>query len=472
MPVPVISVAQMREWERATWASGQTEAAVIARVGECLARRALELTRPGDRIVLLAGRGHNGDDVRAMQPHLRDRDVKQIEVCEPATTLLEVQHSLRESPGLLVDGLFGIGLTRSLDNDWQRLVACVNESCARVLAVDVPSGLDAETGQPLPDAIRATVTITVGAPKRGLLAPDAALFIGRLEVAHDVGLVPCPCTSELQWTLPEDFAGYPPPRRSDGHKGTFGHAAIIAGSLGYHGAAVLAARGAQRARPGLVTLFTQPDVYAPVASQLQAAMVQPWHEGLDFSDFTAVLAGPGLAAKILSPHVRESLRELWRTSASPIVVDASALDWLARDASPLSATRIITPHPGEAARLLGCAIAQVQRDRPAAVRALSEQFNRCWVVLKGQHTLVGRADGEMFINSSGNPGLAQGGSGDLLAGYIAGRLAQPLLQNEPLRALRYAIFEHGAAADRLSTRGVNWIVEELAGELGAGRSLS
>src|SRR6185503_14263204 len=101
-----------------------------------------------------------------------------------------------------------------------------------------------------------------------------------------------------------------------------------------------------RARPGLITLFTQPEVYAPIASQLQAVMAQPWREDLDFSDFTAALFGPGLAAKNLSPHVRESLRELWRRSASPIVVDASALDWLAREASPTSATRVITPHPG------------------------------------------------------------------------------------------------------------------------------
>ena len=342
----------------------------------------------------------------------------------------------------------------------------MNDARCRVLAADVPSGLDAETGRPLPEAIRAALTLTIGAPKRGLLVPSAASFVGRLEVADDVGLIPCSCESELRWTVPKDFAGYPPPRPADGHKGTFGHAAIIAGSMGYHGAAVLAARGAQRARPGLITLFPQPEVFTPVAAQLQAVMVQPWRDAMDLSKFSALLFGPGLAAENLSSRALESMQELWRTSALPIVVDASALKWLPRDASPPIAIRVITPHPGEAAQLLGCETSVVQNDRTAALRALAKQFN-CWVVLKGHNTLIGRAEGDVFVNSSGNSDLAQGGSGDLLAGYVAGWLAQLLLQKDPLLALRYAVFEHGAAADRLSVRGQNWIVEDLAEELGA-----
>ena len=465
MPVPVISVAQMREWERATWASGQTAAAVIARVGQCLARRALTLTQEGDSILLLAGKGHNGDDARAMRLHLPERVVKQMDVREPGEEMSELERMLGERPALIVDGLFGIGLSRPLNDDWQQLIARVNESRRCVLAVDVPSGLDAETGRALPDAIRATVTVTIGAPKRGLLVPDAARFVGRLEVARDVGLVPCPCASELQWTLPEDFCGYPPARPSDGHKGTFGHAAIVAGSVGFHGASVLAARGAQRARPGLITLFTQPEIYRPVAAQLQAVMVQPWRDNLDFSKFTAALFGPGLATENLPASVRECCKQIWLLSPSPVIADASALEWLPREMSA-PGIRVITPHPGEAALLLGCTTAEVQRDRAAALPALSKKFGNCWVVLKGQHTLIGRADGDLLVNGSGNDGLAQGGSGDLLAGFIAGWLAQPLLQNDPARVLRFAVFEHGAAADRLSTRRENWIVEELAEELG------
>jgi len=152
----------------------------------------------------------------------------------------------------------------------------VNQSKIPVLAVDVPSGLNADTGEVYGAAVEAAVTLTVGAPKIGMLAPGAWPFVGRLEVATDVGLVPCPppaSRDELHWTLPEDFAGFPPRRAVAAHKGSFGHLAIVAGSFGFHGAAVLAARGAQRAQPGLITLFTQEDVYHPIASQLQSVMV-------------------------------------------------------------------------------------------------------------------------------------------------------------------------------------------------------
>ena len=467
MSVPVITVAEMRAWERATWAAGQTESAVIARVGRSLAHHALALTRPGDTILLLAGKGHNGDDARAMAAHLPGRVVEQIDVRDPGKACLVLAVALERRPALIVDGLFGIGLTRALSAEWSAIIQMVNESHVRVLAVDVPSGLDADTGQPLPESIRASVTLTVGAPKRGLLATNAASFVGRLEVVDDVGFIPCPCAGEQQWTLPAYFEHWPPSRPADGHKGTFGHVAIVAGSLGYHGAAVLTARGAQRAGPGLITLFPQPVVYEPVASQLQAVMVQPWGEQIDFSKFSAVLFGPGLADEALPPEVRRTLETLWQTSPAPLVVDASALNWLPEINAPRPGLRVITPHPGEAARLLGVTTAQVQQDRPASLRALSRRHGNAWVVLKGRHTLVGRTEGDLFVNSSGNDRLAQGGSGDLLAGYIAGWLAQPTMQSDPLLALRAAVWEHGAAADRLSRRRENWIVEELAEELGA-----
>jgi NAD(P)H-hydrate epimerase len=249
--------------------------------------------------------------------------------------------------------------------------------------------------------------------------------------------------------------------------GIFGHAAIVAGSVVYHGASVLAARGALRARPGLITLFTQPETYAPVAAQLQSVMVQPWDADADLSKFNAVLFGPGLAATNLPPSVRQAFRRTWKTASCPVIVDASALDWLSPTLKPIPSCRVITPHPGEAARLLGNTTANVQKDRLAALRALSKKFGHCHVALKGHHTLIGRADGDVFVNSSGDSALAQGGTGDLLAGFIAGWLAQPMMQNDPLLALRYAVGEHGAAADRLSARRKNWIVEELAEELGA-----
>src|SRR2546426_9708724 len=158
-------------------------------------------------------------------------------------------------PTLIVDGLFGIGLNRPLEGVWVRLIEKVNRSQIPVLAIDVPSGLNADTGEPEGAAIRAAITLTLAAPKKGLLASAAWPFVGRLEVAPDIGLVPCPHEGEMLWTVAEDFLGYPPARPVDGHKGTFGHIVIFAGSLGYHGAAVLAANGATRAQPGLFSLF-------------------------------------------------------------------------------------------------------------------------------------------------------------------------------------------------------------------------
>lgn len=467
MPVPVVTISQMREWEQATWAAGQTPDAVIRRVGECLARRALSLTREGDLILILAGRGHNGDDARCAEPHLGERRVEVLSIRDPAANRTALAAALGKGPGLVIDGLFGIGLNRPLDSAWIEFIAALNAARVRVLSVDVPSGIDADTGEALGAAVESTVTLTLGAPKVGLLRSGAWAAVGRLELESDIGLVPCPCKSDLQWMSGSDFAGYPPARLAAAHKGSFGHLAIVAGSLGYHGAAVLAARGAQRARPGLVSLYTAPSVHAPVASQLQAVMVHPWRSDVRWPDgVSAFLCGPGLADRDLPGDLRHAVLELWQDADEPVIVDASALDWLPAKPTASRGVRVVTPHPGEAARMLGSSVADVQRDRAAALRALSRQYGGCWVVLKGHQTLVGRDRGPVCVNSTGNPGLAQGGSGDVLAGYLAGLLAQPALEGDPALAARYAVWQHGAAADRLSEGHPNWTIEDLAAHLG------
>ncbi len=467
MPVPVISIAQMRQWESATWATGQTEAEVIRRVGGCVAETTRKLTRSGDLILLLAGKGHNGDDARAAREHLADRRVELLDVTSPDAQLPALEIVLSQNPALVVDGLFGIGLNRPLDGSWSAFLNRLNQSRVRVLAVDVPSGLNADTGEPQGAAVEASLTLTIGAPKHGLLRPAAWPFVGRMEVAHDVGLLPCPLTSELQWTLPDDFAGFPPRRPVAAHKGSFGHLGIVAGSLGYHGAAVLAAHAAQRAQPGLITLFPHETVYHVIASQLQAVMVSPWQPATKLpGDFSAILIGPGLAARDLPDEMAMMTRHVWRDALVPVIVDASALDWLPLGSVSKNALRVLTPHPGEAARLLKSTVSQVQADRPRALREISHRFGNCWVVLKGHQTLIGRNGGEIFANSSGNPHLAQGGSGDVLAGFIAGLLAQPPLQAAPDHALRYAVWQHGTAADNLQANRANWIVEDILTELG------
>ena len=334
--------------------------------------------------------------------------------------------------------------------------------------MDVPSGLNADTGENFGAAIEAAVTLTVGAPKTGMLAQAAWPFVGRLEVVGDVGLIPCPLAGELQWALPDDFENFPTRRAVAGHKGTFGHLAIVAGSLGFHGAAVLATRAAQRAQPGLVTLFTQENVYHAVASQLQSAMVKLWTPDIKLlEDATGALIGPGLAALDVTEQMKVIIRRFWRDWQLPVVVDASALDWLAaQQTMARNAVRVVTPHPGEAARMLNTTVAWVQADRPRALREISRRFGNCWVVLKGHQTLIGRAEGKIFVNSSGNPHLAQGGSGDALAGFIAGLLAQPALQVDVEKTIRYAVWQHGAAADELQAKRANWVVEDLVAELG------
>jgi ADP-dependent NAD(P)H-hydrate dehydratase / NAD(P)H-hydrate epimerase len=460
----------MRQWESASWTAGLSAEAVIEEVGRLLARRVLQLTDPGDALWILAGKGHNGDDARAIAPHLAGRQARVIDAADPARGLAEFSQHLHAAgpnqPRWIIDGLYGIGLDRPLDPPWRALIEAVNAAGLPVLAVDVPSGLNADTGETEGAAIKATLTLTLAAPKSGLLKAPACT--GRLEVVPNIGLVPCPLRAELNWTMPEDFAGLPPPRPVAANKGDYGHAVIFAGSLGYHGAGVLTARGALRARPGLVTAFPQESVYLPIAAQLQSAMVQPWQAGQPPpKTCTAMLFGPGLAAPGLPEALKEEMRSHWRASPHHVVVDASALDWLPPGPTSAQAIRVITPHPGEAGRLLGSSAAAVQAGRVEALRELSKKFGNCWVVLKGNQTLVGRASGEIFVNSSGNPSLAQGGSGDLLAGYLTGLLAQPPWTTDALLAIRFGVWQHGAAADLLSRIKPHWTLDELQEHLGS-----
>ena len=454
----------MREWERTTWATGVSEASVLRRAGQAVARCVRRLTRPGAELLVLAGKGHNGDDARFAAEDLTDRPVRLVNVTDPHAAVAEVRNF---AGALIVDGLFGIGLSRPLVGDWLRLVQALNASRVPILSVDVPSGLNADTGEPLGTAVHATVTLTFGAMKAGLLQPQAAPFTGRLEVAADIGLVACPFNTELNWTLPEDFAHFPPPRPVAGHKGTFGHLVILAGSQGYHGAAVLAARGALRAMPGLVSVFTTERAYALVAAQLAQAMVHPWVAGASLpKSCSAILIGPGLAGVDVLPALVQEAVRLWQESPLPVIADASALAWLPRGPTHAGALRVVTPHPGEAAAMLGITKAGVLTDREGTLREIARSRGGCWVVLKGRHTLVGRADGEVFVNSSGNPQLAQGGSGDVLAGYLGGWLAQSLLRDHTGLIIRHAVWEHGHTAEVLSARQRAWEMAELVQLLG------
>ena len=272
------------------------------------------------------------------------------------------------------------------------------------------------------------------------------------------------------WISPAEFDAFPPAREADTHKGTYGHLVAVAGSMGYHGAGVLAARGAKRAQPGLITLLAQEAVYYPVAAQLQSAMVNVWSSDIHRFDMaTGILFGPGLADPRLPDDVKAIFRRLWRDAPVPMVVDATALTWLVPHSLGKNVVRVVTPHPGEAATLLRQTVAEVQANRERTVQEISRRHGNCLVVLKGHHTLIGNVDGAILANPSGNPYLAQGGSGDVLSGYLAGLLAQPALQADPAKTARFAVWQHGAAADKLQATRKNWMVEDLIEELGNAR---
>ncbi len=473
MSVPVISVARMREWEKATWDAGISENDVIAQVGRKLGAWLIGVTSVRDgRLLIVAGKGNNGEDARLTIPFFEKfcSEVPRIvNVRDPAADFAELDRVLSErSDWAVVDALFGIGLNRPLNLDWIRVVERLNDSGAEIFSVDCPSGLDADTGEPMGLAVRADRTLTLGAPKRGLLMAGAREFVGRLELEPDIGLVSLPLEGGLNWTTASDFAGFPPRRAVDDHKGNLGHLVLVAGSVGYHGAAVLAAEAALRAMPGLVSVFTDRDCYIPVASQLKAAMVHPWNDKVELPEkCTAVLIGPGLAAPGVEAGGRELARRLWAESPRAVVADASSLDWLPAGPTPEGALRVITPHPGEAARMLGVSAAEVQADRIGALRGLSARYGGCWVVLKGHHTLVGAAEGPVCLNPSGNALLAQGGSGDVLAGFLGGLIAQPRLAADPALCLRYGAWVHGDAADMAESTGAGLSIDSLPRRLGA-----
>lgn len=466
MAHPVLTLQAMRDWEQKSWAQDILESDVIARVGRRIAERIMEMTAPDESILLLAGKGHNGDDVCAAIPWLFQRRVDLMRFHQVSERLATLDAALAKKPDLVVEGLFGIGLNRALEGAWAEVIQRINDSGSIVVSIDIPSGLHADSGLPLGCAVQADQTWTVGAPKAGMFVQGASCYVGRLSVLSNVGLADLGEGGmdhvDLCWVDEGDFEGWPPKRPQESHKGTHGSVQIFAGSRGFHGAAVLAARGATRARPGLVELMTHMSSYDAVALQLQNVMVHAFEGSLLVSPkTTAVVIGPGLASSDIHADVKIQVAEIWRDELVPVVVDASALDWLPASEKAFKMTRVITPHPGEAARMLGLSSQDVQADRLAALRSLSAKYGQCWVVLKGHQTLIGRSSGPVYINASGNPHLAQGGAGDILAGYLGGLLAQHEGVDDVEKVLRYGVWAHGDAADRCESFMDSWDINQL-----------
>ncbi len=367
----------------------------------------------------------------------------------------------------VVDALFGTGLVRKVEGLYAAAVQFINslreDQGWPVVAVDIPSGLCGQTGRALGAAVQADLTVTYGLPQPGHYLHGGPQ-VGKLVVA-DIGIPPvCVAQARLPGQVLDhkDTAALLRPRPRAGHKGTFGHLLIVAGSEGKTGAALLTAQGALRSGCGLVTLAVPADLNAIFASSLPEVMTVPLPHSSKYvsaADYgliselaagkAAVVVGPGLG---LHSESGPLVRWLYRDLSQPLLIDADGLNLLALDPAGLASNagpRIFTPHPGELARLSGMSIPQIQEDRLMAARWLDGRIKNSEMitVLKGAGTVLCSSQGNWAINSSGNEGMAVGGMGDVLAGIIGGLLAQGY---PPWEAACLGVFLHGRAADLLA----------------------
>jgi NAD(P)H-hydrate epimerase len=435
-----------------------------------------------DRAAIFCGPGQNGGDGLAIARHFENRGVipTVILLAEPgkirgdARTNLEICRSmglplkivsdddslgealaLASEADLVVDAIFGSGLSRPLEGLFADAVTGLMSLRLPVIAVDLPTGLYGSRAAVDEPVVQADVTITFAQPKIPHVFSPAAMYCGKVIVA-DISIPHAAIEAEncqLSLITPEDVRPIIPPRLADTHKGTYGHVAIVAGSQGKSGAAILAARGAVRGGAGLVTVVTDPETAAIVSAASIESMTFPITSHADsahalqtfLKNITAVAMGPGL------PETREGfdrIRQLVRDIDLPLIIDASALNAFEgniRGTSKAGRTTILTPHPGELARLMGKSTREIQHDRVASARTAARESG-CVVVLKGHQTLIAEPDGHVAVNDTGNPAMASGGMGDVLTGVLAAFIGQGM---DPYESACAAVYLHGYAADLL-----------------------
>ncbi len=445
---------------------------LMERAGLAAAQRAREmLGANGGAVLVLAGPGNNGGDAFVVARYLRGWFYRVDVVFTGEATRLPVDaqkalHALQQQRGavllqdmpaqpqydLVVDGLFGTGLSRALDARYLNLIAQVETLGAPVLALDVPSGINADTGQVMGSALRAQHTISFIALKPGLLTLDGPDYRGELTL-DTLGI------EAQQFARADGYAisaahlrGALPPRLKNSHKGTFGSVAVIGGSKGMMGATLLAGRAALHGGAGRVYIGLLAPLRPAVDFVQPELMLRSAEEALRIPGPLCVVIGPGMGTG-------EDAHELMRNAALveyPLIIDADALNVIAQDSSlqrtllTRRAATLLTPHPAEAARLLGIDNAAVQSNRVDSAQRIASRF-RAHVVLKGVGSVCATPDGKWFINASGNPGLASAGMGDVLAGLLGALLAQGA---EPEQALLAGVHLHGLAADMLVGRDV------------------
>lgn len=384
----------------------------------------------------------------------------------------------------VIDAILGTGLNSEVRGLYRQIIDAVNDLDAPVLSVDIPSGLDAASGKPLGSAVRAIATATFGLAKVGCLVPPGEDYAGKLCIV-DIGIPPSVVEAsgiKRFWLDNDLISEWLEPRQADAHKGRAGHVAVLSGSPGKTGAATLICQAAGRVGAGLVTLMVPHSLNPILEVKLTEAMTLPIPETsehtaaeaaftpvMDFLQGKSALAmGPGLS---LHPETRALMRQLVAAVPLPMVLDADALTALSDDLSPLKSAPtppVLTPHPGEMARMLHENVATVRDNRLDIAASFSKEHNVV-LVLKGHRTVIAAPDGRLAINGSGNPAMASGGMGDALTGMIAGFIAQGF---EAFQAACLGVYVHGAAADQrigsIASRGLmaGDLLEEIPSVIG------
>ena len=506
----ILNASQMREADRRTIEDVGISSLVLMENAGRQVVAAMEASFEdiaSRRVAVLCGRGNNGGDGFVVARTLRQRGIESsvfligqaADVRGDARTNLEIVARLAgnivEIPDeqvwelhfseiasfdIIVDAIFGTGLRAPVSGMLQTVVADLNSAEIPVVSIDLPTGLSADTPDLIGDAIDATITVTLSAPKLPLVLPAGESRAGDLVIA-DIGIPTEVIDSldgpKIELLTREGIRDLVEPRHPDSHKGDFGRVLLAAGSRGKTGAAALAALGALRCGAGLVTIATPTSCQTTVAGFAPEFMTEGLPETaagrIDASAIDRVLAiqadvvavGPGLGVE---PGTTAFVRRLVERAAVPLVLDADALNAFAEDPGRLQGREdlavVITPHPGEMARLVGLTIEEVQAGRLEIARDFAASHH-VHVVLKGYRTIIATPEGRRFVNLTGNPGMATGGTGDVLTGMVAAWFAQ-LLDAEA--ACKVAVYLHGLAGDLAEADDgeVSMSATDVAGHIG------
>jgi NAD(P)H-hydrate epimerase len=512
----VVTAAQMREMDRLTIQKyGVPSLTLMERAGDGIAKaicgRFGRAAKKG--VLVVAGKGNNGGDGLVVARLLKKKRVpcevmllaRKSELSPDAAHNLEAYRKLRgkvtevsagslglltermRGVGLIVDGILGTGTKSAVTGLYAEAITLMNGSGLPTVAVDIPSGLDTDNGMPLGPAVQAEMTVALAYPKLGESIYPGLRYVGDLAVV-DIGIDPRAVkevSPDIELLEQKEIRWLVPIREADTHKGTYGHVLVLAGSRGKTGAAIMACRAAMRSGAGLVTLAAPRSLNSIFASALLEVMTEPLRdnsaeemEPLDDETWrrllerkNALLFGPGIG---VNDSTRSALRWLLRHLEVPWVIDADGLTNLVQELDRLRNAKtppILTPHPGEMARLIDKDTAAVNQDRIGTARSFAMQ-HRCYVVLKGARTVIGTPAGRVFINPTGNPGMASGGMGDVLAGILAALLGQGF---SPEDAMKLGVYLHGFVGDRVAAEKgqIGLIASDIIEGLPAGmRALS